>query len=122
MVRAPGPVIAALALLGCLVGTAGPAVAAGSDKASRLPAPTKDVEVPDAPDLDDSSYRDLVTDAQRLLKLRGFDPGPVDGQIGVRTRRAMRAYQADVRTRGVAQALGEPPPEHKAIEPAAGGD
>ena len=61
-----------------------------------------------------------MTDAQRLLRLRGFNPGPLDGQIGLRTRQAIRAFQADVRTRGVVQALQGPPPDDQGIEPAAG--
>jgi peptidoglycan hydrolase-like protein with peptidoglycan-binding domain len=125
MLERPGPVVAveALALLGCLIGAlaAGPAGAASAGKASPAAAASaKDAEVPDAPDLDDGSYQDLVTDAQRLLTLRGFDPGPLDGQIGVRTRRAIRAYQADARARGVLEASKPPPAEAEAIHPAAG--
>jgi membrane-bound lytic murein transglycosylase B len=41
----------------------------------------------------------MLTNAERkelqiLLAKRGFDPGPVDGRIGPRTRAAIRAYQA----------------------------
>ena len=32
---------------------------------------------------------------QRGLKRRGYDPGPVDGFMGLRTSRAIRAFQAD---------------------------
>lgn len=32
---------------------------------------------------------------QRNLKHRGYDPGPVDGFMGRRTSRAIRAFQAD---------------------------
>jgi peptidoglycan hydrolase-like protein with peptidoglycan-binding domain len=32
---------------------------------------------------------------QRGLKRRGYDPGPVDGFMGRRTSRAIRAFQAD---------------------------
>jgi peptidoglycan hydrolase-like protein with peptidoglycan-binding domain len=125
MLARPGPIVAveALALLGCLLGalTAGPAVAASAGKASPAAAASaKDAEVPDAPDLDDASYQDLVTDAQRLLRLRGFDPGPLDGQIGVRTRQAIRAYQAEARARGVLEASKPPPAEAEGVQPAAG--
>ncbi len=126
MVRTPGPAIAveALGLLGCMIGAlvAGPAWAApaGQGSAPAATPPPQDAEVADAPELDDASYRDLVTDAQRLLKLRGFDPGPLDGQIGLRTRRAIRAYQAAARSRGVLEALKGPPPlEANASDPAA---
>ncbi len=134
MFRLPGSIISveAMALLGCLIGAlaAGPALAAPAAKAPS-PAPPRDSEVADAPDLDDASYRDLVTDAQRLLTLRGFDPGPLDGQLGLRTRQAIRAYQAEARSRGVLEALKGPAaassnvadvpgrPDPLAVEPAA---
>jgi peptidoglycan hydrolase-like protein with peptidoglycan-binding domain len=139
MFRAPGPVIPvaalALALVGCLIGAllAGPAPAAPAGKASPPSAALPDDgDAGDAPELDDASYRDLVADAQRLLRLRGFDPGPVDGQLGLRTRRAIRAYQAEARARGVLEALKGPAPAERSladlpgrpklsrIEPAAG--
>ncbi len=41
----------------------------------------------DLPDLD-------VRTAQLYLTFRGFDPGPVDGMMGVRTRQAIVAFQA----------------------------
>lgn len=34
-----------------------------------------------------------VRDIQKALKTKGFDPGPVDGVIGPRTREAIRAFQ-----------------------------
>jgi lysozyme len=136
MFRLPGSIISveAIALLGCLIGAlpAGPVLAAPAGKAPPpSPAPPRDPEVADAPDLDDASYRDLVSDAQRLLTLRGFDPGPLDGQLGLRTRQAIRAYQAEARSRGVLEALKGPAaassnvadvpgrPDPLAVEPAA---
>ena len=40
-----------------------------------------------------SATNDLVVAAQRLLAGLGFNPGPVDGFAGARTREAVRAYQ-----------------------------
>lgn len=37
--------------------------------------------------------REMVVNAQKLLAQRGFDPGTPDGQIGPRTREAVRAFQ-----------------------------
>ncbi|MCC4243906.1 peptidoglycan-binding protein [Stappia indica] len=37
--------------------------------------------------------REMVMNAQKLLAERGFDPGTPDGQIGPRTREAVRAFQ-----------------------------
>lgn len=34
-----------------------------------------------------------VADLQRALLARGFDPGPVDGQMGAKTRAAIRTFQ-----------------------------
>jgi peptidoglycan hydrolase-like protein with peptidoglycan-binding domain len=115
MFRACDPLVPvqSLALLGCLVGAlaAGPALAASAGQASPPSvASSQDGNATDAPELDDTSYRDMVADAQRLLMLRGFDPGPIDGQIGLRTRQAIRAYQAAARSRGVLEALKGPPP------------
>jgi hypothetical protein len=63
----------------------------------------------------------LVGDIQRLLTGRGFDPGPADGIIGVRTRRAIVDYQisaglpADgVPSRSLYDHLTAPPPEPEA--------
>jgi TPR repeat protein len=36
-----------------------------------------------------------VADVQRALLLRGYDAGPVDNQLGAKTRSAIRAYQRD---------------------------
>ena len=115
MSRAREPVISieGTALLGCLLAAlaAGPALAAPAAKASPpSAASSQDAKAADAPEMDDASYPDLVADAQRLLRLRGFDPGPIDGQLGRRTRGAIRAYQAAARARGVLEALKGPAP------------
>ena len=66
----------------------------------------------DQADLDEASLDDLVADAQRMLSLGGYDPGPIDGQLGLRTQRAIRSYHEVVRTGGLLDALkkGEPEP------------
>jgi rare lipoprotein A len=46
---------------------------------------------------------DQIKQAQEALKVEGFHPGPVDGVVGPRTRRALRAYQA---REGLAQTGG----------------
>ncbi len=37
----------------------------------------------------------MVAEAQRRLAALGFDPGPVDGKAGARTRKAVAAFQRD---------------------------
>jgi len=37
--------------------------------------------------------RRVITDLQNALKTAGFDPGPVDGQVGAKTLRAIDDYQ-----------------------------
>jgi len=41
-----------------------------------------------------SSGGETVRQAQQQLKMAGFDPGPVDGHMGSKTRAALRDYQA----------------------------
>ncbi len=41
--------------------------------------------------------RQLVAGTQSGLKRMGYDPGPIDGILGPRTRAAIRAYQKDHR-------------------------
>jgi len=41
------------------------------------------------------SLNQAVSNLQAQLAARGYDPGPVDGVMGERTRAAIRAYQRD---------------------------
>jgi hypothetical protein len=93
-----------LAISGCLalVLGAGPA-AAGGQPVKIVPAlkpasAMDDVDAAAEAEMDEGSLRDLVSDAQRILTLDGFDPGPIDGRLGLRTRRAIQAYQETART------------------------
>ncbi len=38
---------------------------------------------------------EVITELQRALKREGFDPGPIDGVVGVGTVRAMERYQTE---------------------------
>jgi peptidoglycan hydrolase-like protein with peptidoglycan-binding domain len=108
MIKALGSLVA----LAGLVALSGPWVRpaqAGPAGPASTGAPSETIESTDGPDLDEApSYVDLVADAQRLLSLQGFDPGPIDGQLGLRTRQAIRAYQAEARSRGILEALKGP--------------
>ena len=89
----------------------GPALAGPAASQALAAAPAGDAAITDNPDLEEApTYVDLVADAQRQLNLRGFDPGPIDGQLGLRTLRAIRAYQAEARARGILEALKGPAP------------
>ena len=48
-----------------------------------------------APKTGAESARDRIANLQRALRRLGYDPGPVDGILGARTRAAIRAFQAD---------------------------
>lgn len=51
-------------------------------------------DMPDAcPLLSQGSRGPFVREAQTLLRNRGFDPGPIDGIFGTRTRSAVIAFQ-----------------------------
>ena len=40
--------------------------------------------------------KEFVKQAQQVLKQRGYDPGPIDGQGGKKTGTALRAFQKDL--------------------------
>ena len=66
----------------------------GSSKDRSSTAGTADRRAAAAPPAQD---RRLVAGTQSGLKRMGYDPGPVDGILGPRTRAAIRAYQKDHR-------------------------
>ena len=111
MVKVFGSLVAIAGLVALGGPLVGPALAGPAASQASAEAPAGDAENADSPDLDEApTYVDLVADAQRQLNLRGFDPGPIDGQLGLRTLRAIRAYQADARARGILEALKGPAP------------
>lgn len=62
-----------------------------------------------APDrLAANGYSILTKDVQRLLRAVGYDPGPIDGHYGPRTRAAVESFEAEVGrdpTGGISEAL-----------------
>jgi peptidoglycan hydrolase-like protein with peptidoglycan-binding domain len=90
---------ACLAIGGCLALPLGAGLAVAGERALTIapalkPSATMDgVEATDEAEMNEGSFRDLVSDAQRILTLDGFDPGPTDGRLGLRTRSAIQAYQ-----------------------------
>ncbi len=63
------------------------------DQSSRAGAPGRQAAAAAPPGRD----RELVAGTQSGLKELGYDPGPIDGILGPRTRAAIRAYQKDHR-------------------------
>jgi peptidoglycan hydrolase-like protein with peptidoglycan-binding domain len=98
--------ILVIASLAALLGLAG--AAAADEVLDLTDAAPGDFEVGGGPEVENEPLRNLIIDAQRLLRLRGYDPGPVDGQFGWRTQRAIRAYQELARSRGYLEALEGP--------------
>jgi peptidoglycan hydrolase-like protein with peptidoglycan-binding domain len=67
--------------------------------AATLPA-TSQVKLKESPDITNLNMdavpnlgRDIVRKIQATLEAKGFDPGPIDGVIGPKTRAAVRKYQ-----------------------------
>ena len=108
--------LAAAALLAWLGSGAALAGAAGETLDPAVAA-ADDAEEADAAEVDEEQIEDLVADAQRLLSLSGYDPGPVDGQFGPRTQLAIRAYQAAARRHGTLEAIKGPPPDDATPRP-----
>ncbi len=70
----------------------------GARPATRTVAPPAAEPAPAAlPELggDNPVPRGLIAVAQRELGAMGYDPGPVDGRMGPRTRKALIAFQTD---------------------------
>ena len=65
----------------------------GQPEEERPSTPTALVPEADATGTDNTGSR--ITTLQRSLHRLGYDPGPVDGIPGARTRAAIRAFQAD---------------------------
>ncbi|MDP2619146.1 MAG: peptidoglycan-binding protein [Hyphomicrobiales bacterium] len=61
--------------------------------AVRLPNDGWAVELQEAPSADPGA--DIVRNAQKLLTDLGYEPGPVDGQWGPNTKRAIESFQRD---------------------------
>ncbi|MFN3428644.1 MAG: peptidoglycan-binding protein [Candidatus Sericytochromatia bacterium] len=57
------------------------------------PAPAVPTSVTGQPKLSQGAQGPAVKDLQQALKTHGFDPGPVDGDFGPRTRGAVIAFQ-----------------------------
>ena len=114
MARNAGRIVAAIAGLAAIGGLAWLAIGrdqpAEVERAELAADPPIVVAETDEAELDETSYQDLVADAQRILSLRGYDPGPIDGKLGLRTQEAMRAYRQAVRTNGLLDAIKQDEP------------
>jgi hypothetical protein len=49
-----------------------------------------------APEVEPGGRKPMVREAQKILRWRGFAPGPADGNFGPRTEAAVKAFQATV--------------------------
>jgi len=116
LIRPSRPIVV-IAALAVLAGSGAAGVASASELTQLADAAPEDVEFGGGPGPDEDSLHDLVADAQRLLHLRGYDPGPIDGRFGWRTQRAIRAYQATARSRGYLEALKGPGDAAAALRP-----
>lgn len=75
-----------------------PALSSTPPAATMAPAPTAEA-IPPLPENKRAERiptltSDEVREMQAWLKAFGFDPGPIDGQAGARTKAAIRRYQA----------------------------
>jgi surface antigen len=69
----------------------------GTRSADPYPAATVDGQIVtiNAIDIPPRQNREIALETQDLLSQLNYDPGPVDGQQGLRTRRAIEQYQRD---------------------------
>jgi peptidoglycan hydrolase-like protein with peptidoglycan-binding domain len=112
------PLVVLAALAFAALPPVGAALAAPeSEAAAAAVAAAQDLPEPDGPEVDEERLVDLVADAQRRLRLSGYDPGPIDGRMGLRTQRAIRAYQAAARRGGTLEALKGPARDDAAPRP-----
>jgi peptidoglycan hydrolase-like protein with peptidoglycan-binding domain len=100
--------LAVLAALACFAVAGEPRAAPADEAAGPAAVAPEDRAEADGAELDEQRLVDLVADAQRRLQLNGYDPGPIDGRMGLRTQRAIRAYQAAARRDGTLEALKGP--------------
>ena len=114
-----------LALAGCLVRphSSAPAhpvpVVAAPERPAKLAAPDAVIDDPS---------RETVLMVQTRLRERGYDPGPLDGLLGPRTRAALTAFAKDAGfastsggvTERLMSGLGIVAPSTRAIEPSDG--
>ena len=70
--------------------TSEPAAPSGTPEPSGSAAPVLTPPSTTVPVVEDSAR---VREIQRALKVAGFDPGPVDGHLGQRTKTAVRDFQ-----------------------------
>lgn len=78
-------IIAAVSLLA--IATVPAAAQPAQPTQAQRPAETLDMEA--VPNLDQEGIKKV----QDALKSKGFDPGPIDGVVGPRTREAVRRFQ-----------------------------
>jgi len=53
----------------------------------------KELLPPVKPSGNEPEKKSRITDIQTALKNAGFDPGPIDGKTGAKTKKAIRAFQ-----------------------------
>ena len=78
--------------LAAISSTAAPAASKTASTTPTVPTPAAPVEaVSSIPLPTEESAR--IREVQKALKIAGFDPGPIDGRLGARTRSAVRDFQ-----------------------------
>lgn len=81
---------------GRLLSTSTPRHIQWPERAPRKPVQVVSSDLPPLPvAANPKGFRPMVAETERRLSQLGYDPGPVDGVLTRRTRKALRAYQAD---------------------------